>query len=328
VTYAGTSSEQTLDVGFQPDFSWFKVRDLGTQEHALFDVLRGNNRLTSDTTNDEEARPDDFTGFTSNGVTIKGTATFINNSSNNYVAWNWKANGAGVSNTAGTITSTVSVNTDSGFSIVTAAGQNNTSTLTIGHGLGVAPTMLIGKSRNGTGGWSVWHNALATNELVYLNTTAAKSVDGGTPPAAFTATSSTTFTVQNWNRMIGNGVDGVFYAFAPVAGYSAFGSYTGNGSADGPFVFTNFRPAFVMIKRSDNDGYDWVVVDNKRPDPFNVVDGYLQPNTSNAEIASDRLDILSNGFKLRTSAGGVNDPSATYIYAAFASSPFKLALAR
>jgi hypothetical protein len=325
-TIATGQSGVTGDVSFTPDLVWIKSRSNATN-HTLTDVLRGGTaQLRSNLTDAESQFGDMNLTFTNGGFTNAGSAA--NESTRTFVAWNWKANGAGVTNTAGTITSTVSANTDSGFSIVTAAGQNNTSTLTIGHGLGVAPTMLIGKSRNGTGGWSVWHNALATNELVYLNTTAAKSVDGGTPPAAFTATSSTTFTVQNWNRMIGNGVDGVFYAFAPVAGYSAFGSYTGNGSADGPFIYTGFRPAYFLVKRSSDGTEAWFVFDSTR-DTYNVTIRRLRPNQDNVEQTDiDALDLLSNGFKFRSDAGAWNASGATYIYTCFAENPFSIALAR
>jgi hypothetical protein len=331
VLYTGTGADRSVTgVGFQPDFVWIKNRG-DSSSHGLQDAVRGaTKQLRSNSTAAEETLTENVTSFDADGFSLgdNSDGVSVNENTKSYVAWNWKANGAGVSNTDGTITSTVSANTDSGFSIVTAAGQNNTSTLTIGHGLGVAPTMLIGKSRNGTGGWSVWHNALATNELVYLDSTAAKSVDGGTPPAAFTATSSTTFTVQNWNRMIGNGVDGVFYAFAPVAGYSAFGSYTGNGSADGPFVFTGFRPRWILFKRTDGTSV-WELVDTARS-TYNVVGNVLFPNTNGAESSSgdfgNLCDILSNGFKLRSTSTASN--TGTTIYACFAENPFKLALAR
>jgi hypothetical protein len=331
VLYTGNGSTQTITgLDFQPDWTWIKERS-STSDNLVQDAVRGVTKLLeTNTSNAEQTATNIITSFNSNGFSL-GVSNAANENTQTYVAWNWKANGAGVTNTAGSITSTVSANITSGFAVVTAAGQNNTSTLTIGHGLGAAPTMLIGKSRNGTGGWAVWHNALATNELVYLNSTAAKSVDGGTPPAAFTATSLTTFTVQNWNRMIGNGVDGVFYAFAPISGFSAFGSYTGNGSTDGPFVYLGFRPRWVMFKKSSGTS-NWGIVDTAR-DTFNVTDLYLYSNLSNAEATGTStsgpfLDVLSNGFKLRGNSSDINDSSATYIYACFAENPFKNALAR
>jgi hypothetical protein len=329
VLYTGNGSTQTITgVGFQPDWVWIKSRG-SSGNHSETDVLRGvNKQLFPNLTDAEGSQTDQVTAFNSDGFSLGANASgtgSVNVNTITYVAWNWKANGAGVTNTAGSITSTVSANTTSGFAVVTAARQNNTSTLTIGHGLGAAPTMLIGKSRNGTGGWAVWHNALATNELVYLNSTAAKSVDGGTPPAAFTATSLTTFTVQNWNRMIGNGVDGVFYAFAPISGFSAFGSYTGNNSADGPFVYLGFRPKYILRKGITTPGINWGIIDTSRS-PYNVSNAGLLANTSGAETTLADIDILSNGFKVRSAS--FNASSEPYIYAAFAENPFKNALAR
>ena len=330
VLYTGTGSSLSVTgVGFQPDWVWIKERNAAA-DHGLYDAVRGvQNQLESNTTTAETAEATGLTAFGSDGFTV-GALAQLNTSADTYVAWNWKANGAGSSNTAGTITSTVSANTTSGFSIVTYTG-NGTAGATVGHGLGVTPDMIIVKSRSvGTGDWVVWHGSLTSsnNNYLLLNSTAA--VNTANQPWNNTLPTSSVFSLRTWDSVNQNSSTYVAYCFDAVAGYSAFGSYTGNGSTDGPFVFTGFRPRWVMFKKSSGTS-NWGIVDTAR-DTFNVTDLYLYANSSNAEATGTStsglfLDVLSNGFKLRGNSGDIND-SATYIYMAFAESPFKYALAR
>ncbi len=320
VLYTGTgSSLGVTGVGFQPDWTWIKGRS-GATDHGLYDAVRGvQKQLESNTTTAETTETTGLTAFNSDGFTV-GALAQLNTSSATYVAWNWKANGAGSSNTAGSITSTVSANTTSGFSIVTAPVTSAGGT--IGHGLGVSPAMIIMKNRDDSGtNWGVWHQSLSSTQYLLLNATNAVA----TSSTIFNGVSSTTFTIgSGW---VGSGTKShVAYCFAPVAGYSAFGSYTGNGSTDGPFVYLGFRPRYVMVKRTDTTA-SWAVVDTAR-DPYNATDKGLIPNTSDAEGTGYTLDYLSNGFKMRLTGTAYNASGGTYIYAAFAESPFKYSLAR
>jgi hypothetical protein len=327
VLYTGTgSSLGVTGVGFQPDWVWIKERS-GAADHGLYDAVRGvQNQLESNTTTAETVESTGLTAFGSDGFTV-GALAQLNTSADTYVAWNWKANGAGVSNTDGTITSTVSVNTTSGFSIVTYTGTG--SAATVGHGLGAVPRMIIVKNRDAADAWQVYHaanTAAPETDYLVLNTTAA------TADAADrwndTLPTSTVFSIGNGVEVNTNTEDYVAYCFSEVAGYSAFGSYTGNGSADGPFVFLGFRPAFVMIKRTDASD-KWTIRDTARA-TTNTTKLTLNANDSQAEYtpASEDYDIVSNGFKLRTSDGAFNASGGTYIYMAFAESPFRNSLAR
>jgi hypothetical protein len=333
VLYTGNSSSRTITgVGFQPDFTWIKIRD-AVDNHYLFDAVRGKGTtymktLYSNATNAESPGNSTsldvgVTDFASDGFTFGSGSLNGNQSPYTFVAWNWKANGTGSSNTAGSITSTVSANTTSGFSIVTYTGNGTAST--VGHGLGVAPSMVIVKQRSASGNnWGVYHASAGATKYLELNTTIAATT-GGTPWNN-TEPTSTVFTVGTWNAVNANGSTYVAYCFAPIAGYSAFGSYTGNGSTDGTFVYTGFRPAYLLIKRTDTTG-DWIVWDAKR-NTYNALNSILYPNLSSAEAtaASVNIDFLSNGFKLRASSSVLI--SGDFIYAAFAESPFKYALAR
>jgi hypothetical protein len=322
VLFTGTGSAQSITgVGFQPDFVWQKAR-AETANHRLVDSVRGVDKVLYSSSTSAEATTDGVVdSFNSDGYT--GGGLDVVSSGLGAVAWNWKANGSGVTNTAGTITSTVSANTTSGFSIVTYLNASGT----VGHGLGVAPKMIIYKDRdNGSNNWVVTHTSLATmnNDYLVLNTTGAAASGLG-------LSANPTSTVFSTSTALGgSGNKFVAYCFAPVAGYSAFGSYTGNGSADGPFVFTNFRPAFVLIKNSSNTGgVSWQIKDNERIG-YNPSNTTLYPNLSNAEYSDAgnfEIDFLSNGFKIRTSTdAGTNASGNTYIYAAFASNPFKFSL--
>jgi hypothetical protein len=321
VLYTGTgSSLGVTGVGFQPDWVWIKERS-GAADHGLYDAVRGTTKqLESNNTDAETTEATGLTAFGSDGFTV-GALAQLNTSADTYVAWNWKANGAGVSNTDGTISSTVSVSTTSGFSIVeyTKLADGNS----VGHGLGVTPAFIIQKITSGTGGWLALHQNMnaggLTSGYLLLNTTDAFASNAN----VFTAVTSTTFTVGS---VISN-ADQIVYCFAEVEGFSKIGSYTGNNSTDGPFVYTGMRPAFVLIKNITASGY-WVMFDVAR-NTYNAMTAQLWPNGADAEDNSHGvIDAVSNGFKLRNVVAGYNDNASVYIYMAFASNPFKYSLAR
>jgi len=324
--YAGSSSAQSITntvngVSFQPDLVWGKNRS-NVNSHRLTDSVRGvgkvlfSNDTAGDTTGDGQ-----LASFNSNGWTFtSGAGAGLNESGNNYVAWNWKANGTGVSNTAGTITSTVSANTTSGFSICTfTSGAPGT----VGHGLGVAPSMIILKSRNNVSGWSVYHSSVGNTGALNLQTTGGISTSSD-----WWSNTSPTSSVFSIGANIINGWTWVGYAFAAIPGYSAFGKYTGNGSTDGPFVFCGFRPRFILVK-SSSGAFDWHITDTSRS-TYNQADTVLFPNSSAAETNGGGYyyDLLSNGFKCRNLGSATNGSGATYIYAAFAENPLKFSNAR
>ena len=343
--YTGNGSTQSVSnavntVSFQPGLVWVKNRS-NVVSHALIDSVRGApNRLTSDQTEAENSGGNDYTlyggvsalssaGFTASSGTDP-TYKATNGSGQTYIGWQWKAGAAAVSNTAGTITSSVSANTTAGFSIVTFTG-NGVDTLsgvaTVGHGLGVTPSFIITKKRSsGTDyNWSTYHISNG-NANIWLNTTSAKN-----PGNWVTAPAATVFTPPV--SLYGNesGVNYVAYCWTPVAGYSAFGSYTGNGSANGPFIYTGFRPRFVMIKSSTYTS-NWDMLDSSR-DPANVVSHQLFANLSGTEFTPYNFgDLNSNGFKIRDNSSGLqgnyNVSGETYIYAAFAENPLKYSNAR
>jgi hypothetical protein len=325
VLYTGNGSTQSITgVGFQPDWVWTKGRS-NADNNSVFDVIRGvGQELVTNGTGAEAFDANLLTSFNADGFSV-GSNSGINGSAKTYVAWNWKANGAGVSNTDGTITSTVSANTDSGFSIVTYTGTG--SNATVGHGLGAVPRMIIVKNRDQADAWQVYHAANTANpetDYLVLNTTAA------TADAADrwndTLPTSTVFSIGNGVEVNTNTEDYVAYVFAAIPGYSAISSFTGNGSADGPFIFTNHRPAFVLIKRTDTTS-NWTILDFQR-EGYNVDNDPLFPNLTNAEGTTDLADLLSNGFKLRTTDASVNASGGTYIYMSLATNPFKYSLAR
>jgi hypothetical protein len=332
-TYTGqsTSLSVTNPGSMQPDFVWIKKRN-GATDHNLTDAVRGTNRnLISNSTAAEDtvAR---LTSFNSNGFTLAGAFDNTNLSGSTYVGWQWKANGAGVSNPAGTITSTVSVSATSGFSIVSYTG-NAISGATVGHGLGVTPAMVIIKSRSVTTNFYVWHRGLTQpNYQLYLNLTSAQD----TAVLTFLndkAPTSTLFELPPTGYGSNNsGATYVAYCFSEVAGFSKFGSYTGNGSADGPFVFCGFRPRFVMWKNA-SAAEAWLIEDTARS-TYNQVALELYPSSSGAEAAgssrspTQQFDFLSNGFKVRGAQEQTNGNGNTIIFAAFAEHPFKNALAR
>jgi len=310
-------------IKFGPDFVWLKSRST-TGTHILNDSVRGGNKqLFSNLTSAEASSTIKLTGFTSTGFTLgaddgSGTGD-ANYSGTTFAAWNWKAGGTGVSNTDGSITSTVSANTTAGFSVVTYTGTGVAGS--VGHGLGVVPKLYIVKQRTDAGNnWIVQTTAVdGSLDYLFLNTTSAKGDSGDTPP------SSTVLNISGNNDVNGSGDGIVAYCFADVEGYSKIGSYTGNGSADGPFIYTGFRPAFILIKGTGVSS--WVMIDSKR-DGYNVVEPYVLSDSSNAESSTYTVaDFLSNGFKMRSTAVH-NSSGTTWIYMAFASNPFKNSLAR
>jgi len=335
VLYTGdyTTSHPITGVGFQPDLVWIKDRGLATvynYSHLLYDAVRGAGKeLRSNATDAEADRgtgtTSTFRSFDSDGFTVgqNYSSNEVDPTAEAFVAWNWNAGGSNATNTSGTITSTVRANTTSGFSIVTYTG-NGSSGATIGHGLGVAPSMFIVKSRGTTDSWGVYHASLGNTKGLYLETTGAAVTS-----SAFwnnTSPTSTVFSVSNNSINNASSTNYVAYCFAPVAGYSAFGSYTGNGSADGPFVYTGFRPRFVLMKYTNTTSY-WIIFDTAR-NTYNLVTAGLRPNDSAAENTNlFAIDVLSNGFKVRD-GGGLNGSGDTTIYAAFAEFPFKFSLAR
>ena len=317
VLYTGNQAANVAvtGVGFQPDLVWGKNRS-SASNHWLFDSVRGINKmLQADQTNAEETQSG-VRAFNSFGFTL-GTWIGSTKTNDSYVAWNWKAGGSASSNTNGSITSSVSANPSAGFSVVSHTSTGATGT--VGHGLGVAPKLIIEKTRNLVEGWLVQTSVIdGTHDYLWLNTTAAKSnMPWGSLPTS-TVFSSYGHTV---------GTTKIAYCFADVDGYSKVGSYTGNGSTDGPFVHCGFKVAMIIQKRTD--GADsWHILDNKRS-PSNVVDDRLYPNSSSAESTSgDRVDFTSNGFKVRTTNGDFNASGGTYIFIAFAESPFKHTNAR
>jgi hypothetical protein len=319
VLYSGNGTGQSITgVGFSPEFLWLKERT-STSYHRLSDIIRGTNKqLSSNVTDAEETISTVVSSYDSDGFTV-GADNGSNESGQTYVGWSWKAGGTASSNTDGSITSTVSANTTSGFSIVKFTGTG--STATVGHGLGVAPDWYVVKRIDGGDGgqWNAYYSSLGATKFMLLNGTNASQTSAtrwnNTEPT------SSVFTVNTSGDVNNSGDNHIVYCFAEKKGFSKFGSYTGNGNADGTFVYTGFKPAFVIIKVSSTTN-DWSMYDNQR-DPINQVDNYLQPNTSLAEVSDTGkgTDFLSNGFKLRTTHGTHNTSGATYIYMAFAESP-------
>ena len=318
VLYTGNGSTQSITgVKHQPDLTWLKCRS-NADGHGLFDAVRGvNKRLISDTA-EAEATISGVTSFDSDGFSL-GSAKH-NDNGLTFVGWNWKANGTGVSNTDGSITSTVSANTTSGFSIATFTTPSSGTVFDVGHGLGGKPDMMIMKSRGSAADWWTWHIGLGDNTTDYLslnNSNAENSISGmwgtvgaGTSTFGYTAgTSAPTST------------DTVAYFFKSIKGFSKFGSYTGNGNADGTFVYTGFKPAFVFIKNTTL-GNRGVMYDNKRLG-YNPNNYSLGADVNLAEESSSwtLIDTYSNGFKCRSTDGSQNASGGNYIYMAFAEEP-------
>jgi hypothetical protein len=317
--YTGNGSTNTIDNGFRSDFLWVKSRSTAVR-HMVFDTLRGTESLSTDDSNQQYNRAGyGFTSLASNGFTMNGNDSGYNTNTNgvNYASWNWKANGASSSsNTDGDVTSTVSVNSTAGFSIVKWTNSGNAGW--IGHGLGTTPHWILIKnlgSGSSINAWVNYHHKIDATEpedyTIYMNNTDARSnnpVFNDTPPT------STKFRFDS-----GDTTDYIAYCFAEKQGFSKFGSYVGNGSTDGTFVYTGFKPAFVICKIT-NGVDNWILMDNKRLG-YNGANYQLLPNSTVVDQTPERLDLLSNGFKCRNGNGEVNGSGSTYIYMAFAEAP-------
>jgi hypothetical protein len=318
VLYTGTGSAQSITgVGFKPDFVWIKERD-GTDAHFVQDSTRGSTYTLYTNSNAAQFNETQaVTSFDADGFTL-GTYQGTNNNGNLFVAWCWKVNGGTTSsNTDGTVTSTVQVNTKSGFSIATATWAGLAS---IGHGLGSTPEMVWLKGVNAAEDWQIYHSAVGGGK--YLSFSKNGGTDGTTTRADSFSTVNSTIVTNEW---AGASVDWIMYSFKSVAGYSKISSYTGNGSASGPIVNTGFEPAYVMIKRTDGID-DWIVVDNKR-NTVNSRYNYLMPNSTAAEngsasgVVNPLVNFLTNGFQIAATWGAVNNNGSLYVYIAFASDP-------
>jgi len=314
--YTGNGSTQSISgVNFQPDFIWFKERS-STSGNQLRDSVRGASKVLSSNATDAELTNTNLTSFDSDGFTL-GVTNGINESGQTYASWNWLAGGTASSNTDGTITSSVSANTTSGFSVVTWTGAGSTGT--VGHGLGAVPKFIITKKRNNTGNWGCYHASLGSTEYLYLNSSNASATYSGlwndTNPT------SSVISLGTDDNVTGSGDDIVAYCFAEKAGFNRMGSYIGNKNADGAFVYTGFKPSMVIIKNTVRTDQSWIIQDNKR-NSYNGLYNFLLPNSSNAEASGSSvgIDFLSNGFKLRGSDDSTND-DVKMIYMCFAESP-------
>jgi hypothetical protein len=323
-TYTGTEDELAItldgDENMQPDFVWIKRRAT-SQNHFIFDSVRGATKyINSNTTDPEFTQAQGLKSFDTDGFTL-GTWDGPNDDVTN-VAWCWKAGGSASANSDGGTSSSVSANTTAGFSIVSWTGSSSASVQTIGHGLGTTPHWILSKNRGSGSSITAWINyhhkidaSAPEDYTIYLNNTDARvdnAVHGDTKPTSTVFSFNTGTDDQNY----------ISYCFTEKKGFSKFGSYTGNGNNDGTFVYTGFAPAYVMIKKSNASGTSWVIFDNKR-NTFNERSRILQANDNGAEETStNRIDFTSNGFKLRGTWTVINNSGDTYIYMAFAESPF------
>ena len=321
VFWTGTGSSMNITgVGFQPDWTWIKPRSV-TDNHVLFDSVRGvTKRLVSNLNSAEVTVSDMITSFDSDGFSL-GTNSNVSGSGTTFVGWSWVAGGSASSNTDGGTSSSVSVNTTAGFSIVNWAGSSSASVQTIGHGLGTTPHWILTKNRGAGSSITAWINyhhkidASAPEDFtIYMNNTDARvdnSVHGDTKPTSSVFSFNTGTDDQNY----------ISYCFTEKKGFSKFGSYTGNGNADGNFIYTGFKPAFILLKNTGNGSAEWRIYDNKR-DPSNVMTKCLQPHSTDAEETTSNIDFLSNGWKVRSNDGNLNQSGYSFIYMAFAESPF------
>ncbi len=317
--FTGNGGTQSVTgVDFQPDWVWLKSRSVA-DSHILFDAVRGvTKRLMSNANSTQSTQAQEVQSFDSDGFTV-GNSDNANRSGATMVAWNWKAGtGQGSSNTDGSINTTyTSANTTAGFSISQYTGTG--SNATVGHGLSSTPSMIIVKNLSSAYEWGVYHKSLGATQNIYLDST------GAAGSATFwnnTEPTSSVFNVGTTAYTNGSGSTYIAYCFAEKTGYSKFGSYVGNGNADGTFVYTGFKPAFIMYKKSSGTGR-WTMEDNKR-DPFNVATHGLAANGSSAENTGSNywdVDLLSNGFKFRTTEQETNQSGQTFIYMAFGAAP-------
>jgi len=356
VTYTGNGGTQSINVGFKPDFVWIKERNSAGYNHHITDSVRGVNKRLRITTSFEYTSTDQVTSYNSNGFSLgadsAGPADLeCNQSTKQYVAWAWKAGGSGggysfwkddigystaaaAGLTAGTITPTgASVNTKSGFSIINFSSQSSNGNYSVSHGLNNIPKFIIMKSRTRNGGpWWVYHSSTtdAVTKYLQLSTTGATTTNsnggndniwGSSLPSSSTFGFSTgAGQAHTTNETV------IAYCWAEIPGFSKFGSYTGNGSSDGPMVVTGFRPRWIMIKPNVSDTYSYWLIDDTARSPYNVAQAKLAANLSDQEnsanIGTQPYDILSNGFKVRTGSGiGLNQNGTQYLYACFAESP-------
>ena len=324
--YTGTGSSHAITgVGFAPNWVWIKHRD-EANPHKIFDTVRGVGKSLKSNSSDAQASNEEngyVSAFGSDGFTVVGGSTSsndVNKSSGTYVAWNWKA-GTSFTNDAsstgiGSIDSAGSVNDTAGFSICTHTGTGSLGT--IKHGLSTKPSVILTKERSEARDWIMYHQSLGATKYLYLNTTAVAADSDNFMND--TEPTSSVFTVKGFSEVNKASQTYVSYIFSEKQGYSKFSSYVGNGNADGAFVYTGFKPAWVMVKRTDSAN-DWCLYDNKR-DTDNVVQDKLQPNQNSAESDDTSMDFVSNGFKFRETGGNFNASGGTYIYMAFAENPF------
>ena len=314
VIYSGSTLDGSEDM--QPDWVWMKNRD-DVHGHQLYDVIRGvTKRLSSNNTGTESTDSTGLTSFNSDGFTV-GSEPAVNANTENIVAWNWKAGGSASSNSNGSVTTSVSANTTAGFSVVNVPTTG--SVLTAGHGLTQAPEIIFEKSRDRTDNWIVYNSSIGNTKAIFLNLTNATST--ATDFWNDTSPTSTVWTMGSENSVNNASQETIAYCFHSVKGYSKIGSYTGNGNADGTFVHLGFKPAMVIQKMSSSAGYSWHIFDNKR-DTFNAIDKRLFPDTADTESTGTNIDFVSNGFKFRSTGTGYNGSGNTFIYMAFAESPF------
>ena len=320
---SGLSITNDANAGdLQPDLLWIMPRSNG-DNGVCFDSSRGEDRQLKLNGSDAEDTHDPArVTFESDGFDLDTTDTNYNGSSRTYVAWQWKINGGTTaSNTEGTETTTIQVNNTAGFSIVQYTGDASTSSSNNGgHGLDTAPDFVIVKCRGQSEAWFTWHESFGTGYYINLESNGAQTAsnshswDGSVP-------SATTIPIRGSGTQVnGSGESYIAYCFSPIQGYSKFGSYVGNGLADGPFVYTGFKPAWIVVKEADNSN-DWDIRDATR-NTHNPVDNWLRFNTTDGEGDSDGIDFLSNGFKIRQTSNRTNRNGGTLIYAAFAEHPF------
>ena len=325
ITYTGNESSRSItntgNSDLKPDWVWIKERN-NAVSHRIFDSSRGaTKRMFSNNNDAESTQSNSLTAFNTDGFSL-GDGGSVNGGSDTYVAWQWAANGGTTSsNSDGDITATVQANTTAGFSIMTWT-SNNADDQTIGHGLGAAPEVFWVKIRDATGSWYCYFKEAGATHYLSLNSTDAKVNNvlwGDTHPTSSVITVDT-------NSLSGSTPTVVSYAFKQIQGYSKFGSYKGNitSGSDGTFVYTGFKPAWIMVKSSSNAGQEWVIFDNKR-DTFNQMDAWLYANANTAEDSTGDerdVDFLSNGFKFRNAGGPTSYSGRTYVYMAFAENPF------
>ena len=317
--YTGTGSSNALTgVGFQPDWIWIKSRNID-YDNNVFDVIRGTEkRIKTNANSLQDTVSGSVTAFGTDGFTV-GSDAGVNASTKTYAAWNWKAgNSAGSANNDGNIASTVSVNTTAGFSIVKYTGTSYAQT--VGHGLGAVPKMIILKeySASNASQWQVYHNGLGATKRMELNTTNPATTTSGIWND--TTPTSSVFSIGTSGAVTESGANYIAYCFAEKTGYSKFGTYTGNASANGPFVYTGFKPAWIMLKNSTDTGDNWTIYDSKR-DIDNPSTQMLFAQDNGVEASGNNMDILSNGFKQRNTSNGNNGSGDLFVYMAFAEEP-------